>query len=110
MRVAVDVELKDQERQLLERLTRSRSTSVRLAERSRIVLLASQKMSNGEISEEMGISRQKVGRWRDRYQEYGLAGIEQDASRPGRKKKVSSRKVKKILELTTQEKPDNAMH
>ena len=110
MRVAVDIELKDGERQLLERLSRSRSTSVRLAERSRIVLLASQKKTNGEIAEELGISRQKVGRWRDRYQKFGLAGIEKDAPRPGRKKRIASRKVKKIIELTTQETPDNATH
>ncbi|MEW8015273.1 MAG: helix-turn-helix domain-containing protein [Candidatus Sedimenticola endophacoides] len=67
MRVAVSIELKDEERQLLERLSRSRSTSVRLAERSRIVLLAAQKKTNGKIAEELEISRQKAGRWRDRY-------------------------------------------
>lgn len=110
MRVAVDIELKHEERQLLERLSRSRSTSVRLSERSRIVLLAAQKKTNGEIAEELGISRQKVGRWRDRYQQFGLSGIEKDAPRPGRKKQISSRKVKKIIELTTREKPDNATH
>ncbi|MEW8015271.1 MAG: helix-turn-helix domain-containing protein, partial [Candidatus Sedimenticola endophacoides] len=103
MRVAVSIELKDEERQLLERLSRSRSTSVRLAERSRIVLLAAQKKTNGKIAEELEISRQKAGRWRDRYQQFGLAGIEKDAPRPGRKNKISSRKVKKIIELTTQE-------
>ncbi|MEW8075468.1 MAG: IS630 family transposase, partial [Candidatus Sedimenticola endophacoides] len=60
MRVAVSIELKGEERQLLERLSRSRSTSVRLTERSRIVLLAAQKKTNGEIAEELEISRQKA--------------------------------------------------
>lgn len=110
MRVAVNIELNDEEHQLLKRLSRSRSTSVRLAERSRIVLLAAQGKTNGEIAEELCISRQKVGRWRDRYHEFGLAGIEKDAPRPGRKKRITSRKVKKIIELTTQQTPDNATH
>lgn len=110
MRVAANIELNDEEHQLLERLSRSRSTSVRLAERSRIVLLSAQGKTNGEIAEELCISRQKVGRWRDRYHEFGLAGIEKDAPRPGRKKRIASRKVKKIIELTTQQTPDNATH
>ena len=61
MRVAVDIELETQERQLLERLSVSRSTSVRLAERSRIVLLAAQGKTNGKIAEALGISRQRQG-------------------------------------------------
>jgi transposase len=90
--------------------TTARSTSVRLAERSRIVLLASEGKTNGEIAEQLGISRQKAGRWRDRYHELGWAGSEKDAPRPGRKKKVSARKVNQVVRLTTQEKPENATH
>lgn len=110
MRIAADIELKDEERQLLESLSRSRSTSVRLAERSQIILLADEKKTNGEIAETLCITRQKVGRWRNRYQEFGLEGIEKDAQRPGRNKSISARKIKKIVELTTQTKPDNATH
>lgn len=110
MRVAVIIELEAQERQRLERLAQSRSTSVRLAERSRIVLLAAEGKMNGEIAERLGISRQKAGRWRERYHELGLAGIEKDAPRPGRKKAISARKVNQVIQLTTQEKPRNATH
>ena len=110
MRVAPKIVLEPAERQLLTQLSRSRSTSVRLAERSKIVLLASEGKENGEISEILGMSRQKVGRWRNRYHEHGLAGIEKDASRPGRKKAISKRTVNKVIKLTTQEKPANATH
>lgn len=110
MRVAVNIELGTQERQLLERLSSSRSTSVRLAERSKIILLAAQGKTNGEIAEALGITRQKAGRWRDRYHEFGLAGIEKDAPRPGRKQQISARTVNKVIKLTTQEKPKNATH
>ena len=110
MRVAVAIVLKADERESLQRFSRSRTTPVRLAERSKIVLLAAEGKTNGEIAEELGITRQKVGRWRDRYHELGLAGIEKDAPRPGRKKKISSRKVSKVIELTTQAKPEKATH
>jgi len=110
MRVAPKIVLESAERELLKRLSRSRSTSVRLAERSKIVLLAAEGKENGEISEILSVSRQKVGRWRNRYHEHGLAGIEKDASRPGRKKAISKRTVNKVINLTTQEKPANATH
>lgn len=90
MRVAVKIVLEAEARQTLQRLCRSGSTSVRLAERSKIVLLAAQDKTNGEIAEELGITRQKAGRWRERYPQFGLDGIEQDAPRPGRQKKISA--------------------
>lgn len=110
MRVAVKVLLEPKEHALLSRLAQSRSTTVRLAERSKIVLLAAEGQTNTEIADTLGITRQKVGRWRDRYHEFGLAGIEKDAPRPGRKKAVSVRTVSNVVKLTTQEKPENATH
>jgi len=110
MRVAARIVLEPAEHELLKRLSGSRSTSVRLAERSKIVLLAAGGKENGEISEILGISRQKAGRWRNRYHEHGLAGIEKDAYRPGRKKAIPKRTVNKVIKLTTQEKPANATH
>lgn len=110
MRVAAKLVLDDRELEALKRLERSRSTSVRLAERSRIVLLAAEGKTNGEIAEVVGITRQKVGRWRSRYHEFGFAGIEKDAPRPGRKKSISRATVKTVIELTTQSKPAKATH
>lgn len=110
MRVAVEIVLSDDEARELSRISKSRSVSVRLAERSRIVLLASKGMTNEEIGDELGITRQKAGRWRDRYAESGLEGISRDAPRPGRKPKISAHKVAKVISLTTQTTPQNATH
>ena len=84
MRVAVGIELSDDEVLELSKLSKSRSVSVRLAERSRIVLLAGKGMTNEEIGKELGITRQKAGRWRERYAGNGVEGISRDAYRPGR--------------------------
>ena len=70
--------------------------------------MAAEGKTNGEIAERLGITRQNAGRWRDRYHERGVAGIEKDAPRPGRKKKVSARKVYQVVKLSTQDKPRNA--
>ena len=76
-----------QERETLLKLTRSGLTSVRLAQRARIVLLASTGMRNKDIAAELDVGRVQVGRWRERYAESGLAGIERDLPRgvPARK-------------------------
>ena len=91
MRRAPTIKLDIPVRKELERLSRSRSVAVRLAERSRIVLLAAGGLDNQEIAAKLGITRQKAGRWRDRFVEDGLGGIEKDASRSGRILGLSTR-------------------
>jgi transposase len=59
---------------------------------------------------ELGIMRRTVARWRSRFAVNGIAGIEKDAFRPGRKRKYSSRAVLNIVRKTTQEKPEDATH
>ena len=81
MRVAVEIELTPEEREVLERLTRSKRTSVRLSQRARMVLLASTGMENQDIAAKVGVGRAQVGRWRKRYAQLRLAGIERDLPR-----------------------------
>jgi transposase len=110
VRIASAITLDEEERNLLNRLARSRSGSVRLAERSRIVLLAAQGKTNEAIAEELAISRQKAGRWRSRYSEHGLAGIERDAPRPGRNPQIAEQTIEEVITLTTQYQPEDATH
>ncbi|MCP3980445.1 MAG: helix-turn-helix domain-containing protein [bacterium] len=93
MRRAIQITLSEAERAMLERLKRGRRVTVRLAERAAIVLHAADGLENQQIAALMGISRQKVGRWRDRYAASGLAGIEKDAPRPsvGRGRRPTAR-------------------
>ena len=67
----------------LSKLSKSRSVSVRLAERSHIVLLAGKDMTNEDIGKELCIKRQMAGRWRERYAKSGVEGINRDAYRQG---------------------------
>ena len=51
-----------------------------------------------------------MARWRSRFVARGLAGIEKDAPRPGRKPQISAKRVQEIVRLTTHEKPADATH
>jgi len=110
MRVACMITLTDEERTALEKYARGRSTPVRLMQRARIVLLASEGMENKEIAVKVGLSRQRVGGWRKRFVEQRIAGIEKDAPHGGRKPAQRAQQAARIIAATTQTRPDNATH
>lgn len=105
MRVAVPIDLNERERKQLQKLAAGRRTSVRLAQRAKIILLAAEGKANKEIAEEVGCSRQLAGRWRKRYAEKGLEGIAKDAPRSGRKATERDRVARRIVRTATQKKP-----
>ena len=107
MRSAVEIDLTDAERAELTRLARSKLTSVRLAQRARIILLAAQGLANNEIAAQLEVGRVQVSRWRERYAEARLAGIERDLPRGAPPVKVD---VARLVALTTQSKPATATH
>ena len=107
MRVAPAISLTDEQQRELARLARSRRTSVRLAQRAQIVLLAAQGLQNKDVAEQLGIGRVQIARWRERYLECGLQGIERDLPRGAPPVKVD---VAKLVELTTQTTPEAATH
>ena len=107
MRIAPDIVLTEEEREKLLRLTASGLTSVRLSQRARIVLLAADGVQNKDIAEQLGIGRMQVGRWRKRYAQQRLTGIERDLPRGAPQKKVD---LTRLVELTTQTTPHAATH
>lgn len=110
MRVAREINLSEAQREELETKARSRTATVRLAARAKMILMAAEGKQDQQIAAELGIARQTVARWRDRFLTSGVAGIEKDAPRPGRKPKIAARRVKKVIRMTTQEKPVDATH
>jgi len=110
MRVAPEILLSPEEKQLLERFARGRSAPARLVQRAQIVLLAAEGKENQEIATELGIMRHTVGRWRSRYAQLGLGGIEKDSPRSGRLPTISEEVIQEVIRKTTQETPSNATH
>ena len=107
LRVAAAISLTDEQESELVRLARSKLTSVRLAQRAQIVLLAAQGLRNQDIAEQLDIGRVQVARWRARYLQSGLQGIERDLPRGAPPVKVD---VAKLVEMTTQTTPEAATH
>lgn len=110
MRKAVKIELSAEERDVLVRWARSRTSLVRQAQRAQMILLAADGLENGEIAERVGTGRIAVGRWRKRFAECRLAGIEKDLPRGGRTPAKRDTWAQVIVETTLQTKPSNATH
>ena len=56
----------------------------RLVTRARVVLSAAEGKENKDIAANLTTSRGVVARWRDRFDELGVTGLEKDARRGGR--------------------------
>ena len=110
MRVAPQVVLTQDEERTLQQWAGGRSLPARQVERARVVLMAAAGKQDLEIAAAIGISNQKAARWRKRFLKLGLAGLEKDAPRPGRRPTITFSKVQEVVSKTTQEKPANATH
>ncbi len=62
-------------RRELEGLTRRKDVPERIALRARLVLLAGEGLSNVAVAERLGVSPQRVGRWRQRFAHGGPAAL-----------------------------------
>ena len=60
-----------------------------------------------EVALALQLGRHTVARWRARFLQHGISGIEQDVPRPGRTRTIDP---EEIIRKTTQEKPVNATH
>jgi transposase len=107
MRVAPEIVLTDEERAELTNLVRFRLTSVRLQQGAGTVLLACDGFQNKDIAQMLDIGQVQVSRWRSRYSQRRLAGIERDLPRRAPRATVD---VARLVELTTQSKPEAATH
>ena len=97
MRVAPPVVLTEDQERTLQQWARGRSLPARQVERARVVLLAAAGKQDLEIAAEIGISNQKAARWRKRFLEMGLTGLEKDAPRPGRTPAITAAKVQEVV-------------
>jgi transposase len=83
---------------------------VRAKERAAMILLAAEGLENKKIAVRLGQDPGKVGRWRQRYVQMGLAGILKDKTRPGRIAPIGASMRSRIVKLTLTAKPTGATH
>ena len=88
--IAPQVTLAGDEQSRLESIVRVHSTPQALAFRGQLILRAAapDRPADLQVAKELNCNRHTVGRWRSRYLEQGLRGL-QDAPRPGRPRRFS---------------------
>ncbi len=88
-----------------------RSTNIRqgLAQRARIVLRLNDGDSSAEISHSLSVSPKTIYKWRNRFNEAGLAGLS-DAPRSGRPTVIDEKTVQKVLTMTCEQVPHEVTH
>src|SRR5271154_1937096 len=110
MRVAPAIKLSAEAQLALEKLSRRRTTPIRVVQRSRIILLAAEGLQNKEIAERLKIAPRMAALWRDRFGERGVEGLMKDTPRPGRTARISAELAAQVVAKTTQSKPAGATH
>jgi len=103
------LELSDQESEALRRYDRGRTVSQALALRARIVRRCASGLSNQEVAEELGVTPQMVGKWRQRFVDLRIAGLS-DAPRPNVSRKLSDERVEELIRTTLDATPPGATH
>ena len=110
MRTATPIRISSEVRRQLMKYARGRRVPARLVERSKIILMAADGAQSQVIAKALGVSRPTVQLWRNRFAAQGIVGIEKDASRPGRKPKLSAAKVRRVIKATLETTPPDATH
>lgn len=91
------------EKKELEKLCRKRSDPIR--ERARIIYLSAQKVPIAEIINRVGLSRQSVFFWLNRFEDFGIDGLETQP-RPGRPITFTKEISKRIVRIATSKPKD----
>ena len=97
------------ERDTLQRWVGRRKTAQALALRARIILACARGRSNNNVSAEVGLGSQSVGKWRRRFLERRLDGL-LDEPRPGAPRKITDADVERVVMLTLETAPCDATH
>src|ERR1051326_5844428 len=99
----------DEQRKELERWVSSRTLPAGDVFRARLILALASGKSYGQIERELGTSRPTIARWRKRFQERGLAGL--DPQHKGSQPRTATPEVQaRIIRRTTRKPDDGSTH
>ncbi len=103
------LEIVDDARGKLTMLARRPKSAQAMAMRARIVLSCGQGMSNAEVARKLQITGATVGKWRERFREFGLDGL-LDEPRVGAPRKITDRQIEDVVTRTLESMPVNSTH
>jgi len=100
MKTQACIWLSPEVRATLEGWVADRNTPQKLVWRSRIVLMSADGVGKMAIVRAVGKSKRTVDRWQDRFITHGLAGLQRDATRRGRKPPLAASVIEKVVHMT----------
>lgn len=105
-----EIILTEKENVILQKIEKSKTAEIRLVQRARTILLASEgKYRNTEIGEQVGLNRDSVRKWRKRFLELGLEGLK-DEPRSGHPLKFDAHERTQILTMATKSPEKEGRH
>ncbi len=108
-RPKAELNLTANEREQLTKWSRRAKSSQALALRSKIVLACAEGADNKTVAQELRCSPATVGKWRGRFVEHRLDGLN-DEPRPGRPRTITVDQVEEVIVATLESTPSNATH
>ena len=94
------------QRQVLEKLSVSRTAPHREVQRARVLLLAADGVANTVIASTVGATAVTVRSWRTQFEDRGLAKLGKVAPGRGRKQTIPQDVIERIVELTQNATPE----
>ena len=110
MESEASIQLSPKDRARLEGWVAARNTPQKLVWRARIVLMWAQGAGVTEIVRATGKTKRTAYRWRDHCLARDVAGLERDATRPGRNPPLTAAAIERVVNMTLNEKPASATH
>ncbi|MGH2535170.1 MAG: IS630 family transposase [Thermomicrobiales bacterium] len=107
IRTAPPLEVTTEERAALTRMSRSSSLPQRQVIAAKGLVLAADGVATIEVARRLGVSPDRVRRWRARFEAQGPAGVGQVAPGRGRKPSLPEGTVAEIVRMTLEERPDD---
>jgi transposase len=107
--VARAITVNAEQRAQLQSLSTSRTLPHALVTRARVILMAADAVKNIVIAKRVGLTRLSVGKWRQRFAQYGIEGLH-DELRPGRPRTIEDERIAQLINETLHSQPKNATH
>src|SRR5260370_34680921 len=110
MKTQACIWLSPEDRATLEGWVADRNSPQKLVWRYRMVLLSADRVGKMAIVRAVGKGKRTVERWQERYVERGLAGLQRDATRRGRKPPLLASVIVREVEMTLHAKAPASTH
>lgn len=94
----------------MSRIVANGNTPQKLAVRARLLLMLADRICPSQVAKRLALSRNHVHYWVRRYVAQGVSGVLRDASRPGRKKRLTPEQIALIVNATLTTTPPGRTH